>query len=293
MLYRKIIFILLTISLTVPNFALALQMPASGSELAEMSGVTAKAYAVMDISTGQMLIQKNADVPRTAASLTKLVSAMVVLDTKPKLTKAVAMTKQDQVVGGCSQGGGCVKSAVGVKYTIDGLFHASLMPSANNAAAALARSTGLSSEQFALKMNEKAKSLGAINTQFNEPTGMDPTNVTTAADYAKIIAAAYKNDYLRKIAQKTSYALKSSSNSKYNQTLKNTDKLLANLDVKILIAKTGFLQESQYNFGSVLKYHNRDELAVVVLGEEKQSLAFSETALLAKLAEDARALALR
>jgi D-alanyl-D-alanine carboxypeptidase len=272
----------------LPMPVLALQAPASGSELAEMSGVSAKAYAVMDISTGQMLIQKNADIAIAPASLTKIVTALVVLDTKPKLTKTVVMSKQDQIVGACGQGGSCIRSAQGVKFTVDGLFRAALIPSANNAASALARSTGLSAEAFAAKMNEKAKALGATNTNFKEPTGMDETNVITASDFVKIVAAAYKNDYIRKIVQQTSYTLKSANNSKYNQTIKNTDKLLSNKDVKILVAKTGHLED--YNFASVLKYHNQAELAVVVLGESRLSLAFSETALLAKLAEDAKAL---
>lgn len=285
---KKITVLFALLFILLPVRALALQMPSSGSELAEMNGISAKAYAVMDINTGRMLIQKNADAQRTAASLTKLVTAMVVLDARPKLSKVVTMDKKDQAAGSCSAGGVCIRSAHGVKFTLDNLFHAAMLPSANNAASALARSSGLTTEQFAEKMNQKARSLGAVHTTFVEPTGMDPNNHTTAADYVKIITAAYKNNYLRKIAQKSTYALRSANNARYSQTIKNTDKLLANEDVKILVAKTGYLTESQYNFGSVLRYHNRDELAVVVLGVEKQSKSFEETTLLAKMAEDAK-----
>jgi D-alanyl-D-alanine carboxypeptidase len=290
---RKITTILVFFLILLPSTAFALQMPQSGNDLADMAGISAASYVVMDAKTGQILIDKNASLSWAPASLTKLVTALVVLDTKPKLTKVVVMTKQDQIAGACGSGGACIKSAAGVKFTVDGLFHAALIPSANNAAAALARSTGLSPEQFALKMNEKAKALGATDTHFNEPTGMDATNIITASNFAKIVNAAFSNAYLRKVAGLNSYTLRSSNNSKYTQIIKNTNKLLANKEVQILGAKTGYLNESLYNFASVLKYNNGAELVVVVLGETHLYSAFAETTQLAKLAEQVRSLGLQ
>lgn len=290
-IFNKILSAIFILGLLVPSSALALDMPKNGSELAEMTGINATAYAVFDIQTGDILIEKNADLPWVPASLTKLLTVLVVLDTKPKLSKLVSMTKADQEVGACSQGGGCIRAATGVKFSVDGLFHAALIPSANNAAAALARSTGLSADAFAQRMNEKAKTLGATSTHFVEPTGMSVDNVITAGDYIKIVKAAFSNPYIVKVAQSKSYALKSPNNSRYNQTLKNTDKLLSNLDTKILVAKTGYLNESKYNFASVVSYHDGPEMAVVVLGESSRDMAFAETSLLAKLAGDARSLA--
>ena len=246
---------------------------------------------VQDANTGQVLISKNSDLSWTPASLTKLVTALVVLDAKIKLTKTVAITSADQTLGACSSGGACIKAKSGVKFTVDGLFHAALLPSANNAASALARSTGLSMGQFAVLMNQKAASLGATGSHFNEPTGMDPQNQITAADYAKIVVAAFSNDYLRKIAGLTSYALRSTNDSRYNQTIKNTDKLLTDSGVQILGAKTGYLNEAKYNFAALVKYNN-EELAVVVLGENHLYTAFDETKLLANLAGQAQILAL-
>ena len=268
-----------------------LSMPTSANDLANMESVSAQAYIVQDANTGQVFIEKNADMPWTPASLTKLVTALVVLDAKVKLTKTVAITSADQTLGACTSGGACIKAKPGVKFTVDGLFHAALLPSANNAAAALARSTGLTMDQFVARMNQKAASLGATGTHFNEPTGMDPSNQITAADYAKIVTAAFGNSYLRGIAGLTSYALRSTNNFRYNQTIKNTDKLLTDSDIQILAAKTGYLNESGYNFASLVKY-NGEELAVVVLGEDHLYTAFDETKLLAGLAGAARILAL-
>jgi D-alanyl-D-alanine carboxypeptidase len=220
-----------------------------------------------------------------------LVTALVVLDAKVPLSKTVVITSADQILGACASGGACIKAKPGVKFTVDGLFHAALLPSANNAAAALAQSTGLTMDQFVARMNQKAANLGAAGTHFNEPTGMDPTNQITAADYAKIVTAAFSNSYLRNIAGLTSYALRSTNNSRYNQTIKNTDKLLTDSDIQILGAKTGYLDEAKYNFASLMKY-NGEELAVVVLGEDHLYTAFDETKLLAGLAGVAQILAL-
>ena len=266
-------------------------IPQNGSELAKLSGIAAAAYVVADASSGEALIAKDADVPRVPASLTKLVTALAVLDAKTKLTKQVAMTKQDQISGMCGQGGACIKSASGVKFTVDGLFHAALIPSANNAALALARSTGLPPEKFVERMNQKAKSLGAKNTVFYEPTGLDPRNTTTASDYAKIVAAAFKNPYLKKVAGKTQYYLRSSNNYRYRQTIKNTDKLLKDEEVRVFGAKTGYLDEAGYNFASLIQYRGGQKLAIVVLGERHLYSAFEETKQLASMAEDAKSLA--
>ncbi|HVY67495.1 MAG TPA: serine hydrolase [Patescibacteria group bacterium] len=282
--------VILLASFLAPQTGRALQMPETGNDLAAMYGINARSYIVQDAATGQVLVDSNADLAWPPASLTKLVTALVVLDTKPNLSKSVAMTQADQTAGGCSVGGACIKTVAGVKFTVDGLFHAMLMPSANNAANALARSTGLSAAAFAARMNQKAAQLGAVNSRFNEPTGMDPTNQITAADYTKIVAAAFANQYLRDIAGLNSYALKSTNNSKYNQTIKNTDKLLADSDVQVLGAKTGYLDESQYNFASLVKDAFGNQLAVVVLGEPHLASAFAETKTLATLAEDARML---
>jgi D-alanyl-D-alanine carboxypeptidase len=288
MLNRSLILIYCLAALIAPTFALALDMPQSGNDLAAAKGIGARSYIVSD-AAGQVLISKNADQQWPPASLTKLITALVVLDTKPKLATTVIMTQSDQAAGDCLHGGACIRSAAGVKFTVDGLFHALLMPSANNAANALARSTGLSAKEFVNRMNDKAKVLGAFNTRFNEPAGMDPGNKTTASDYAKIVQAAFGNFYLTKIAKLNKYYLRSVNNSKYSQVINNTDKLVSDADVKILGAKTGYLDESQYNLASLLDYKGQ-RLAVVVMGEPHLYSAFAETKTLAGLAEDAKAL---
>lgn len=281
------IFIFLT-----PSLASALSMPQNLSELAGMVDIGAQSYVVQDSKTGEILMSKNPNMARVPASLTKLVTALVVLDTKPKVSKVVTMKSSDQTGGACGNGGSCIKSKSGIKFTVDGLFHAALISSSNNAAIALARSTGLSESEFADRMNQKAKSLGAVNSFFKEPTGLDPENQTTASDYAKIVSAAFSNPYLSKIALLSKYTLRSTNNKSYTQIIKNTNKLIADPDISILGAKTGYLDESRYNFASLIKNHSGQQLAVVVLGEDHMASAFSETKLLAALVKQAEELAL-
>jgi D-alanyl-D-alanine carboxypeptidase len=120
---------------------------------------------------------------------------------------------------------------------------------------------------------------------------MDPSNTITASDYAKIIAAAYSNSYLRQVAETQTYVLKSTNNKKYNQTLKNTDKLLSSPGVQMIAAKTGYLDESQYNFASLVKLSNGDKAAIVVLGEPHLYMAFSDTTSLSLIAEQMQSVA--
>jgi D-alanyl-D-alanine carboxypeptidase len=284
--------ILFAFLLALPGQIFALELPKNANELAENASLTAKAYVVLDEKTGEVIFSKNANLEWVPASLTKLLTALVVLDTKPKLTKTIAITQADQDAGACSFGGACIKAKPGVKFSVDSLFKAALLPSANNAANALSRSTGLTAQQFAEKMNQKAKSLGAVNSNFVEPTGMSPENKTTASDYSKILRAAFANSYLRGIAGKTSVKIYSANNSKYHQTLKNTNKLLGDSEANAVAAKTGYLDESLYNFASIIKTASGQELAVVILGEEHLYSAFSDTKQLVLLVKAAKDLAL-
>lgn len=251
----------------------------------QASTIKAAAYIIKDNKTGNVIASENANLSWTPASLTKLVTAMVVMDARTKLSKQVAISSYDQALGACGRGGDCIKAKPGVKFTVDGLFHAALLPSANNAASALARSTGFSRAQFVARMNRKARALGAAHSHFVEPTGMSAANVITASDYSKIVSAAFKYPYLRDVAQTNYFSLNSTNNSRYNQTVHNTDRLLTSNGLEVVGAKTGYLgSRSGYNFGAVVKTASGQELSVVVLGEEHMYYAYSDVQTLASLA---------
>jgi D-alanyl-D-alanine endopeptidase (penicillin-binding protein 7) len=279
----KILIVISLAAYLIPQMGLALDMPTSIGQLAEMEGLSARSYVVVDKASGQVLVSKNSGAPWVPASLTKLVTALVVLDTKPNLKKVMTMTQADQNAGGCSAGGACLATKPGIKYTVNNLFYASLLASANNATHALARSTGLTDQQFVEKMNEKAKNLGATSTTFYEVTGMDPANTTTALDYAKISLTAFSQPLVKKIVTTQTYNFYAYNSKKYYHKLKNTDKLLGDNEVTIIGGKTGYLEESLYNFTAELKNKANDNLIVVLFGSKDSASQFSETKRLAQL----------
>ncbi len=256
--------------------------------------ISAKAYVVINTKNGNVIVAENQNAARIPASLTKLVTAMVVMDMKPNFSKEIAITKYDQNLGECGRGGGCIKAKPGVKFTVNDLFHAALLPSANNAASAIARSTGLTSKQFADRMTAKAKALGAKNTRFYEPTGMGEKNSTTASDYSKIVTAAFKYPYIKEVAATKFLDIKSTNNSAYDQTVRNNNKLLSSEDIKVVGGKNGYIGSvSGYNYGAIVKTKDGTELAVVVLGEPHMHTAYSDTTILVKLVEKLQLFALR
>ncbi len=282
--------ILVGLLFTVPVGALALSMPQSGNELAAQSGINSEAYVLVDAESGQVLASNNSGKMWPPASLTKLITALVVLESKPNLNKQVAMSAADQSAGGCKVGGACLSTKAGVKYKLRDLLYAALVSSYNNAANAVSRSLGLTPEKFTEKMNQKAADLGAVNTKFFEPTGMNPENYTTAEDYAKVAAAAFANPTLLKMAQATSYSF-ASTNSKYKHSIKTTNKLLDVPGFSMIAGKTGYLDESKYNFASLAKDNSDRKVVVVVLGSPTYAGIFADTKILAGLAEDAKFLA--
>ncbi len=264
-----------TISLVVPGVVFAAPVP-KNSYAFNYDEMTAQAYMVVDKASGQVLLEKNADMPWTPASLTKLVTAMVVLDLNPKLSGAITMAKADEV------GGARIATKAGVKYPVKGLLYASLVASANNATNALARSTGLSKEEFVKRMNEKAMSVGAIHSTFVEPTGIDPANSITARDYSHIAQAAFGYGVITDADNRVTYTLQSTgSGKKYTHKLKTTNRLLADGSFLISGAKTGYLEESRYNFAAELKDVDGKNIIVVLLGSVNSTAQFFETKKLA------------
>jgi len=265
---------MLILYLILPLTSFALQMP-DMSDSGE-SGIAAQAYVVINPSTGEVLAQKNPDAQWVPASLTKLVTALVFLDAKPNFNHVIVIQKSDQDLGGCSQGGACLPTKPGVAYRLRDLFYASLIASDNNATMAVARSTGLPADQFVLLMNQKAQNLGARGTHFVEPAGMDPANVITASDYAKIAAAAFQNSLIQLTDAKSTYSFKSANNKKYFHTIKNTDKLLGDDRLTVIGAKTGFLDESKHNFSALIQDQLGNNLLVVLLGSATPASQFSD-----------------
>jgi D-alanyl-D-alanine carboxypeptidase (penicillin-binding protein 5/6) len=162
--------------------------------------VQARAAVLMDAETGQVLFAKNAHQPLPPASLTKIMTAIVVLE-RCELD-AVVKASQRAVNAKASS----MHLRVGETVKVRDLLYALMLRSANDAAIALAEHTAGSVEAFAALMNEKAKSLGAKHTRFVNPHGLhDPRHLSTAYDLALITRYAMQNETFRAIVNAPYY----------------------------------------------------------------------------------------
>lgn len=241
----------------------------------------ARSVVVIDQVTGEVLYNKNGDAAWIPASLTKLVTALVVLDTKPNWNGLCAVRKEDEV------GGARLATYAGAKYRMRDLFDASLVASANNATNTLARCTGLSGEEFVKRMNAKALEFGALHTKFVEPTGIDIANSTTASDFAKIANGALSTKTVRDTLLKKAVTVSTiGSSPKKTHYLKTTNALLKDTEVLSLGGKTGYLDESMYNFAGSFKNPDGRFIISVVLGSPTKAGSFAETKSIIKTAQN-------
>lgn len=222
--------------------------------------VKAVSYTVLDAETGLPLMQKNENLPWPPASMTKILTALVVLEQNPKLTGTVNIQKSDEV------GGSRIAFRIGQVVKCSDLIYASLVPSGNNATNAFVRCSGLERNDFINRMNQKAKDLGAEQSYFFEPTGISELNTTTAGDYAKIARAAFSNPFIGKVTTTNVYFFRTQSRPVNSFRVVNTNYLLRDQDVVVEGGKTGFINESGYNLSSKVSFNGIQSLVVVVMG---------------------------
>ncbi len=236
---------------------------------------------VLDPVTGKELYRWQQDKLWPAASLTKLMTALVFLDTQPTWNKKVKMVRQDEV------GGGRLRVRVGTTISVKDLFYASIVGSANNTTMTLARQTGLSQKKFVDRMNARAKKLGLTQTHFYEPTGMNPKNVTTASEMSQLALAAFMKKEIGAAASTEEYQIKPRG-SRVTHTIRNTNHLMSEApELDILGGKTGYLENSMYNFATLVKPvapNDGPGLLIVVLGSKTKDKSFTSARALANWA---------
>ena len=189
------------------------------------------AYAV-DQDTGEELVVKNADVELPIASVTKLMTALVIAESNLSLTEKVRITREDYVRSTARS-----KLTSGMKLTRGALLKAALMSSDNRAAAALARTYPGGRKAFVAKMNETAAAHGMTSSVFADPTGLDNRNHSTARDLGKLVAAVYEHQELREASTSPVARI---STGRRSVSLSTTNRLIGDPSWQIGIQKTGF-----------------------------------------------------
>jgi D-alanyl-D-alanine carboxypeptidase (penicillin-binding protein 5/6) len=234
-----------------------LSHPAVGAEL----DIVAKAAVLMEIRTANIVWARNRDLPRAPASTTKILTAAVVLDRvalKEIVTVPIAKTTPSKSSGFSLQGG--------ERLSVQDLLYALLLQSSNAAALALASHVSGSTPKFVQLMNQKARSVGALRSQFHNPTGLPQAGqVTTARDLALITKTALANPEFSRIVATKSYPWKS---LKWQGVLQNSNELLESYDGAIGV-KTGNTREAGHCLVAAAQ-RGDNTLIAVVLGSEEE-----------------------
>jgi len=179
-----------------------------------MPEVSAQAYLVMDAKSGRILKSLNADAKLPIASTTKIMTAILALETIENLNQRIEVPPEC-----CGIEGSSIYLKPKQKVSVIDLLYGTMLRSGNDAAAVLAKFAGRNDpEGFIAMMNRKAKELGALNTNFVNSSGLhDDNHYSTAYDLALISAYAMKNDTFREIAASEKYRAESMNNIFYNK----------------------------------------------------------------------------
>jgi serine-type D-Ala-D-Ala endopeptidase (penicillin-binding protein 7) len=194
---------------------------------------------VFDQTSGQMLYSKNADNAMPIASITKLMTAMVVLDAKLDLNEAVVIHESDVDSLKNSRS----RLPLGTAFRREDLVRLALMASDNRAAAALARTYPGGSGAFIEAMNAKAKVLGLANTRFVDSTGLAPGNVASPQNLAMMVAAASAYPQIRDFSTTPALHVKLAETGRELGFI-NTNSLVRSDGWNIGLSKTGFINEA-------------------------------------------------
>ncbi len=222
--------------------------------------ISAESALVKDIKTDKVLWAKNADKKRSIASITKLMSAIVILKSDNiDWNKEIEITSDD-LTGDFNK----LKILGGDKIRFEDLFKASLIASSNKGIEILIKNLGISQDDFVKKMNNESRLLGLSNTFFKDATGLSSENVSTAKEVLIFASSAFSYDKVREATSKKIFSFPI-LNSKREISVKNTNELLSSY-LKIEAGKTGTTDDAGYCLVSEISYMGKGPIIAVVLG---------------------------
>ena len=257
----------ITTSVRSANGVVAQSAPKSvqilnNSSYSTQPSVNARAALVMDSQTGEVLYSKNSNAALPIASITKLMTAVVIADARLNMSETITLQSIDFAGAGGKNSSSTLRAGDSMNRA-EALLMA-LMKSENPAAAALARTYPGGRAAFISAMNSKAKSLDMNSAHYVESTGLDPHNVASARDLGILVSAAYQYGLIRQFSTTASHDF----NLGY-RVLKsnNTNALVRNGGWNINISKTGYINEA----GRCVVMHttlNNRPAVVVLLGAD-------------------------
>lgn len=237
-----------------------------------------QAYTIMDGRTGVILNQQNGTVQKSPASMTKLMTAMVMLDQKLNMQEVLTYVAEDDASGAR------LRISPGETLTREDAFMTTLVGSGNNTANLLARTSGMTRDAFVAAMNAKAEQLGLTQTHFVDPSGLSTGNVTTANEYARVVYESGKYFDIFRAFQVPEYRF-STINAGVPHVIHSSNKL--SVSKRTVVSKTGYLDETLYNLGTLTSDNDGNSLVVVTFGHPLSWGRFTDTAALIEWAWDA------
>jgi serine-type D-Ala-D-Ala endopeptidase (penicillin-binding protein 7) len=192
---------------------------------------------IFDPSDSSVLYSHNSDVAAPIASITKLMTALVVLDAKQPLDEPLEITQAEHDL----PKGGFSRLTVGTVLTRGDLMHLALMSSENRAAHALGNNYPGGMPAMVSAMNAKAAALGMTTAHFVDPTGLSSENVASPEDLSKLVIAASQNATIREYSTDKRYTVRV---RRHLVEFHNTDNLVANPTWNIIVQKTGYIAEA-------------------------------------------------
>jgi D-alanyl-D-alanine endopeptidase (penicillin-binding protein 7) len=199
--------------------------------------LSASVALVMDQETQEILFSKNESAVLPIASITKLMTGLIVADANLPLFESITITQDDVD----TYKGSSSRLAVGTTLTREELMHLALMSSENRAAHALGRAYPGGLSAFVQQMNLKARALGMSETRFVEPTGLSSANQSSARDLATLVAAAYERPILRDLSTSPNHHL---DVGRRVLRFNNSNRLVHSPDWEIGLQKTGYISEA-------------------------------------------------
>jgi D-alanyl-D-alanine endopeptidase (penicillin-binding protein 7) len=223
--------------------ALLLGLAASASaaqpkaKVAEGPGIRSLSALVVDGENGSLIYGRDTGMVTPIASVTKLMTALVVLDASQSLDEVIKLTNDDKWKGK----GAFSRIPIGTKLTRGDLLRLALMASENRAARTLARNYPGGIPAFVKAMNVKAKALGMTQTRFDDPSGLSSNNVSSARDLVKLVSAASRQSVIREYSTLPYYEVRA---GKSMLGFRNTNLLIGKDDWDIVVQKTGFTHDA-------------------------------------------------
>ncbi len=241
--------------------------------------ISSPSAAVLASDVNFWLYEKSANEPRSIASITKLMTALVFLDTNPSWEESYTIVREDSVSGGR------LHLFLGDTLSIKDLFYTALISSDNGATTALVRSSGLEQNEFIDKMNQKARQMSLFSAEFVDVTGLSDQNVSSAKDVVRLAKKALNNDYIYEALRQKEYSY-ITKEGRQKHIISTANGLLQQSENGSLVigGKTGYTEKAGYCFVGRYFDENGKEVISVVLGASNRQERFSQASLLAKWA---------